>query len=186
MQIQVKILDISKEVWNKTSKGGYGKTTVQFQGDKGPQQRNFVSYDEIYKDVRAMKVGATYEVRIEKEGDYWNWKEIKEIAGSDVINNPPKTTNERASSSGNSWDERLKFDKEKQILIVRQSQLTNAIAALGPGKSLREYYDFADGLVSYVNYGNPNKDVGQEASDSETPVLKGRGRPRKEAVDDIE
>lgn len=181
MQIQVKIVEVGKEQWTKTSKGGYGKIAVKFIGDKGEQSRNFVSYDaSIYQEVKKLEVGATYDVRIEKEGDFWNWKEIKKISDADAAQTLT-TPSKGGTSSGSNWDERLKFDREKQILIVRQSQVTNAITALGSGRSAEDYCEFADKLVHYVNTGEyPLIEVNEPSQEDNSPK---RGRPRKEVAD---
>lgn len=178
MNITVKILNVSKEEWQKTSKGGYGSISVTFSGDKGEQTRKFQSFNaDLYRQVKALEVGSTYEVRIEKEGDFWNWKEINKVEGAAA----PAPGKAQATGTGSNWDERLKFDKEKQILIVRQSQVTNAVAALGGGRSAAEYCSFAEKLVNYVNTGEiPEFDSNEVDIPEEVESGPKRGRPRKD------
>lgn len=182
MEIIVKILEIGKEEWIKNAKGGYGKVSVQYSGDKGEQSRNFVSYDtDIYQQVKKLKVGASYEVTIEKEGNFWNWKRIVEVSG---VSEPSTGTTRKETPTGSNWDARLQFDREKQILIIRQSMVAAAVDTLGHGADPDTVLTLAEIYVNYVLHG-PDADIPRavegdisEAPQQEEAPKRGPGRPR--------
>lgn len=182
MNITVKILDVSKEQWTKTAKGGYGSITVTFSGDKGEQSKKFQSFTaDIYRQVKALEVGSTYEVRIEKEGDYWNWKEVTKVEGAA----PDKKAEApaRTTSTGANWDERLKFDKEKQILIIRQSCLSSSVESFKahdqpPAEAIiARAATFEDYVLNGYDGGVVEEDIPAEVEGAPR-----KGRPRKEPV----
>ena len=185
MEITVKILEIGKAEWIKNAKGGYEKVSVRYSGDKGEQARNFVSYDaDIYSQVKKLTVGSTYEVTIEKEGNYWNWKKIVEVSpgGSPSVSNAGRPGG-TSTNSGTNWDARLQFDREKQILIIRQSSFERAVEILGPGQDFIKYVETAEAVADYVQHGLdadiPREVEGdvEQVQEVEAPK-RGPGRPR--------
>lgn len=178
MEITVKILEIGKAEWIKNAKGGYEKVSVRYSGDKGEQSRNFVSYDaDIYSQVKKLTVGSTYEVTIEKEGNFWNWKKIVEATAS------APSAAKGPTRSGTDWDARLQFDREKQILIIRQSMVAAAVDTLGHGADPDSVLTLAEIYVNYVLHG-PDSDIPREVEgdveqeqEVEAPK-RGPGRPR--------
>jgi hypothetical protein len=85
---------------------------------------------EIFKKVQEM-IGQTVEVESVKDGDYWNWKSVSttESAGTSGAVSSPTPATRVTGSNYETREERAK----RQVLIVKQSSLSAAVATLTPG-----------------------------------------------------
>ena len=170
--MQITVISVTQPEWKSKGKAKWQEVTLSYKSDKGDKEKKFLSFNEIYKDVASMQAGETYEVRLQKDGDYWQWVAVEKIEGQVA---PTKATG--GGNSGNSWvdrialdRERFEFEKDKQILIIRQSMIASATTLGGPNASPNDVIEMADVFVNYVLNGLPEK--------------KKPGRPKK--VDDVE
>lgn len=107
------------------NKGKYNQLLVKYQSDGKDSERKIMSFTfkEVYETLKTAQAGDAFDVKLEKDGKYWNWVEVKPL-GREAV--------EASSSSKKpvgTWEtaEERAF---KQICIVRQSSLSNAIAYL--------------------------------------------------------
>lgn len=108
-----------------TKQGEKAKCEVTYLRDGKKQSRKLVGFTAEQAKVvefflSEANKGATYEVKLEKDGEYYNWVGIKD---SDV----KPGSSYKANAGGKTFEtpaERV----NRQILIVRQSSLTSAIA----------------------------------------------------------
>lgn len=92
-----------------------------------------------------------YEVKVKKDGKYWNWVGIQESDADEFDDAPKSRTYDKAKpSSGTDWAaknkldaDRFEFEKAKQDLIIRQSCIGYAIQAIGPGADMSRYLQLA-------------------------------------------
>lgn len=134
MQIQINLISAtSAQVPGKK----YKQIEVAYKNDKGEiKGKKFADFGvKSGLDVLlGAKAGDTLNVEILKEGEYWNWKEISKGDGSAPAS--PLAPKAGGYSSVPSRDFESKTERAaRQVLIVRQSCLSTAVAALATGKA---------------------------------------------------
>lgn len=153
--MQITVISVSSPETRTKGKNKWQEITLAYKSDKGDKEKKFPSYVDIYEKIKELEAGATYDVRLEKDGDYWQWVAIEKVEGAAA----PKG---RASAGGTDWAaktaldrERFEFDKEKQVLIIRQSMVAvaQAIAVEQGDSSVESVIDIAEKLVDYVQNG---------------------------------
>lgn len=165
----ITVLEVGKAASKSKGKSKWYEVSVKYDSDKGEKEKKFLSFDaDQYKLSKELEEGKSYEVSIEKDGDYWKWTAVKEIEAKVSKNESSPDVPAKSSSSNNPWVERnaldaakFEFEKYKQILIVRQSQITNAIEfAINSSKDVtkEDVAEIADFFVNYV-YNGIQKDA---------------------------
>lgn len=93
------------------------------------------SYPEVFNTLSKAEKGENYEVTLKKEGEYWNWVDVSLSTGEPAVKKPATTETPTRVTGGGTWEtkeERL----QRQIYIIRQSCLSNAITALAAGEAV--------------------------------------------------
>lgn len=115
--MQIEILNVVVD-----SKGKYQEAQLAYKDRDGKVQgKKIVSFKfpEVFEILKNAKEGEKYEIKPIKEGNFWNWAEAVKFEASQtavVSKATPKSTYETP-------EERA----VKQIYIVRQSSISNAI-----------------------------------------------------------
>lgn len=104
--------------------GKYSQLLVKYQADGKNQERKVMSftYKDVYNLLKTGQEGDAFDIKLEKGEKYWNWVEAKP-AGKGEVGMPSASL---GSGKGGNWEtpeERAK----KQVYIVRQSSISNAI-----------------------------------------------------------
>lgn len=124
MNINIKVLEVSKPEWKAKGKSKWQEVVVKFDSDKGEQSRKIQSFNkEIYEQVTGMKAGRYYDVEIRKEGDFWNWVSVEEGKAPESASTPSRGSYQASA-------DRVP-DRERQEMIIRQSCIGYAISFLG-------------------------------------------------------
>jgi len=154
--MQITVISVSSPETKTKGKNKWQEVTLAYKSDKGDKEKKFPSYVDIYETIRTLEDGCTYEVRLQKDGDYWQWVGVEKIEGAAKA----ASTGGKSSSGGNDWAaktqldrERFEFDKEKQILIIRQSSLASAVSlttSLGGDLSEERIVGLAEYFTNYV------------------------------------
>ncbi len=118
--------------------------------DKGKQFKkkvmDFVNKD-IYNLMKNVTVGEQFEVAIEKDDNgYWQWKTVTKVDGKSAA-----SVGSVAASTTRSTYETPEERAHRQVLIVRQSCLAQAIATGTVGMSLEDITDRAEQYEAWVN-----------------------------------
>jgi hypothetical protein len=108
----------------------------------------------LAEGLRGLKPGDPFVMVMEKNGQYWEVKEVskgspKPAEPSSHVAAPASTASTGRASTYETAEERAK----KQVFIIRQSSLSNALAYFALGKkavSLDEVLDVATALEEYV------------------------------------
>jgi hypothetical protein len=129
MQTTIKSVDVE---WVGSGAKKYGKAKVTHVGDKGEKTQYLVSFKnpEVFKKVQEL-VGQTVEVDLKKDGDFWQWVSIQ----GTTANSSGPTANATAPVSrvsGSNYETKEER-AARQVLIVKQSSLSAAVATLTPG-----------------------------------------------------
>lgn len=151
--MEIKVISISDPVSKSKGKGKWNEFELEYSTAQGSKKRIFRSFDDIYNTVKAFKIGASYDVKVVKEGDYWKWTGAEELPEGAA----PSVGTPARSGGGTDWNaknaldrERFEFDKEKQPLIVRQSMVAAAVASLPQGSSIEDVLSRAQEFVDFV------------------------------------
>lgn len=142
---------------NKVPGKKYTALEVAYKNDRGEiKGRKVLSFSvkkglDLLKDARE---GDMLDIELVKDGEYWNWVGVAKADGSQ-----PATTAStvgKTYSSGGSDRESKEERAARQVLIVRQSCLSTAVALYAIGKvvpAVQDVIDVAKYLEQFV-FGN--------------------------------
>jgi len=124
-----------------TANGGYQKLTVTFKNlDSGKVEvKSIMSFasPDVYNRLKDAVQNETFQIEQEKRPGkdqklYWTWTAIHRDDGA--VPAPVGTPTAAAGKPQGTWDvknqldrERFDFEKDKQVRIIRQSCLSNAV-----------------------------------------------------------
>lgn len=154
MNLEIRIKSITDE-----SKGKYNQLNVGYLDINSGQEHTYKLMSFVNKDaytlLKAAKADDEFNVTCNKnDKGYWTWEEVT-VLGSQVkttkVNTTPRSTYETP-------EERAK----KQLYIVRQSSITNAIALLGAKAKVDAVLETAKQFEAYV-FGLNDEQVSFEA-----------------------
>lgn len=146
--INIEIVDVTvEEVARPSGKGSYEKATVAFKNSEGKLEAKTLmdwASKEIWPSIVAAKKGDTFSIeRTKNDKGYWDWVGIARqempVAPSNPTKAPAKPTYETPEERAH-----------RQVLIVRQSSVSNAVALLGPKAKVEEVLKVADTFYNYV------------------------------------
>ncbi|HET8689565.1 MAG TPA: hypothetical protein VFM18_23390 [Methanosarcina sp.] len=178
--MRIKIINVDIEsVQGRTT---YEKAEVLYEAFGKKDTKNIVSFSnpEVFKTIKDSKKGDEFEVTVTKDKNGYNqWSSIGPVgssqpasAASNGADNKPKSA---GSLGGRDYESKEERDR-RQVLIVRQSSLTNAIAVLTTGsktppdpeavkKLAQEFVDFvfqADTSFSNVDLFTQDNDLDKD------------------------
>jgi hypothetical protein len=167
-QITIKVIDV--EVGNGTTKTNKPYEfldltfkNLSFEGKAETKKIMPFGSKEVFNTLKTAQKGSVYTVVREKSADgFWNWIGI--VEGEETIetatNQPVKqSTAATVRSSFETPDERA----QKQLYIIRQSSLTNAVNTAVAGIDPAQVKGIADEYIDFVLNGN------QQVVDDDVP-----------------
>ena len=121
--MQIEVLSVSVE-----DKGKYKSMEVAYKGSDGKatskKMVSFGAQEAAYKALSNAKQGDVFQVQSEKnDKGYWDWIGIESGAGTTSVTAAKRGGNATPQSTYETAEERA----NKQVLIVRQSSLSNAV-----------------------------------------------------------
>ena len=79
--MQIQVISCSKPEWKeKPPKAKWQEVTLTYSAGGKTTAKKFLSFDPIFSKVKEMEDGEQYDVTMEKEGEYWKWKEVVKMA----------------------------------------------------------------------------------------------------------
>lgn len=134
MQTTIKSVDVE---WVGSGAKKYGKAAVRHDAGRGEKTQYLVSFKnpEVFKKVQEM-VGQQVDVEMKKDGDFWQWVSITANgadAGQHTTSGSASTGTGTATRVTGSNHETKEERAARQVLIVKQSSLSNAVAVLSVG-----------------------------------------------------
>jgi len=168
MAMNVEVLSVSVE-----DKGKYKMAEVAYKGGDGKvTSKKLMSFNhpEVFKTFADAKQGNVFTVESEKnDKGYWDWISAS-IGGAMQKSAPSVSGNPSPKSTYETADERA----NRQVLIVRQSSLSNAVEFLGLNNkkipSVQEVVEVAKYFESYV-FGKQDTPEKEPFEDLESDVL---------------
>lgn len=168
--MQIEVLSVSVE-----DKGKYKMMEVAYKGGDGKvtskKVMSFGAAADVFSKLSSAKQGDSFEIKSEKnEKGYWDWISIGPVGSGGAVaaakpagNASPKSTYETSEERAN-----------RQVLIVRQSSLSNAVdyLALNTKKvpSVQEVVEVAKFFESYV-FGRQDTPADPSMDSLESDVL---------------
>lgn len=139
MNLEIRVKGIEDE-----SKGKYNQLTIDYVDVGSGKEHTYKLMSFVNKDayllLKSAKIGDTFFVVTNKnDKGYWQWDQVSREAMQPKANVSPRSTYETP-------EERA----QKQIYIVRQSSLTNAIALLGSKAKVDHVISVARQFEQYV------------------------------------
>lgn len=155
-------IEMDKNI-TKQNGGSYKGTSLLYRDESGnAKEQNF--HNNVLKFNPAVKsalqdliTGDMFTMVKEKEGEFWNVKSITKNAGNSGVNGEVNVTAAvskvtPASKGGSTW-ETAEERARKQVLIVRQSSLSSAVAYAATKKvppTVEEILEVAKAFEGYV------------------------------------
>jgi len=175
MKFQIEVINVQSST--KPAKNGtYTQLDVAYKRVdtgkiEGKKVMSFVNKD-IFNLFSKATTGQVYDINTEKVGEYWQWTEASLSSGGTSVGQEASAKSFSASPAPKSTYETAEERAKRQILIVRQSSLAQAvdILSVNPGKEklqLSDVLDLADRLVGWVfeTPPPPSMDIGEMDSD---------------------
>ena len=138
--MQITVIDVGQPNTHSTKNGrSYQSMEVTYKNDSGQvQSKKLMSFSnpDVFKQAKEWQKGDTVDVNTQKDDNgYWQWISI----GADAIAQATSTTsNAKPTTRVTGSNYETKEERAlRQLMIVRQSSLSNAVATLAThGKAL--------------------------------------------------
>lgn len=171
----VNIIDIGQEVSHKTAKGGYTSIEVTYKDNNNKvANKKLMSFGnaEVYKVFKNAKKGDVLEVTsVKDDNGYWQWQGVSTGQAAPTTSSGTTKTGSTGSSNYESREER----QARQVLIVKQSSLSNAVASLktdkgvvDPNKAIEVAQQYTDWVMG-LGVDNIPKDSLEQEFDNDVP-----------------
>lgn len=139
MQVNIKVISV-ENTFVPTTQGGYNKLEVSYKDleknkVEGKMIMSFGLTADVYKALADAKANDTFQITSEKKPgkdgkEYWTWlKAVQAAPGTMTETSKPSVGNAAPKSNYETPEERAK----KQVYIVKQSSLSNAVQLLSIG-----------------------------------------------------
>lgn len=129
--MQITVQEVTYE-YVKKGTGGYGKLAVVHTSNGKNSTKTLMSFTNplVFNTLKDATSGSSWEVEVKKNGEYWDWVAVKPTGSEPAAaKNPLPAQGKVLGSTYETPEER----KQRQLLIVRQSSISNAIETLSPG-----------------------------------------------------
>ena len=170
--MQITVIDVGTPATKTASTGRqYQEIELMFKDDTGkPNTKKIMSFNQdLYRSVQGLQRGAVISVERKKNDKtgYWDW--ISFYTGDSRVAQPESKAASPATRVTGSNYETKEERAARQVMIVRQSSISSAVAALGVGGKTpvdaQQVIDYAKRLESYV-LGMPTQDNNKVDFDS--------------------
>jgi|SRR5687768_2376459 len=145
----------------KNGGGSYKGTRLTYRDPDGSIKEkclhsNALKYNPTLKNqLSELKAGDDITMVLEKEGDFWN---LKEVVKGGIPDNPPAANGGNGKANGANTSPRSTYETpeeraRRQVLIVRQSSVSSAIAysaTLKTALSIAEVLKVAEQINAFV------------------------------------
>lgn len=124
MQINIVVKANSGIESVKKGTRSYKTLAITYEKDGKEETKKLVDFNnkDAFEAATALSPGQVARVTIEKQGDYWQWTAVEVLGSADVAAKAAPAG--RTSSTYETAEERAK----KQVYIVRQSSISNALS----------------------------------------------------------
>lgn len=158
--MRIKVLSVGEETSKKSTKGFYKVFNLSYLTDGKSRSKDIPNFDKAtYETLKNSHEGDEFDVTLVKNGEFTNWGGVEKAVASSNSESSTSGGATRRSSTYETSEERA----ARQVFIIRQSSLSNAIATLstcvGEAVDPQEVIVLAEQYTQYVLNG-PEKDAG--------------------------
>lgn len=145
--MRITILEVGSPESKVSAKGtAYSQLPVKYEADGKNQSRKFMSFDKAAYAVLSKAVaGESYEVDLKKNGEYWDWVKVTKVDGEAAQAAKPSGS---SGSKGGNW-ETPEERARRQVYIMRQNALTNAVAFCDNGATVNDVLRVAEQFAAW-------------------------------------
>lgn len=146
--MRIKITDVAVE-WTEKGKSKYGKATVSYSYNGEPRTQNIMSFanPSVFKKVQEL-TGQEVEVTLTKnDKGYTEWSAVDTLSARNTA--APAEGSNTVRVPDNRFETREER-AQRQVYIIRQSSIANAVALLGPKADTEEVLKTAQTFVDFV------------------------------------
>jgi len=163
--MQITVIDVVQETLAAKNGRTFQQLVVSYKNDKGmAQAKKLVSFanPDLFKAAKTWLKDQVYNVKTVKNDKtgYWDWVSLEGDNQVAETKSAPSATRVTGSNY-ETKEERA----ARQIYIVRQSSITNAVALLGPGKSVSDVLNVAKQFEDFVFAKSEGVDAINELAD---------------------
>jgi len=157
-QIQIEVVSVGAPQTIPTSNGrSYQAIEIAYKKDGKIEGKKIMSFSNpaVFKAVQNLTQGTIAYVTTEKnDKGYWQWEAVNTDAASAA--SAPVQTQSSGSTAGNTKSfsnyETKEERQQRQVMIVRQSSLSNAVATLAVGSKAVKPEDVIAVAKQYETY----------------------------------
>lgn len=153
--MMIKIISVEEPQFNKTARGGYNSIEVvyinkSFQDKVEKRKIMDFTNKEVYKIIASAKKDDIFSISREKdEKGFWQWVDIS----TDIQTQPAKQeAPSKATPAPKSTYETPEERAKKQVYIVKQSSITNAIEYLNHNKKNYNVEDILETAQMFIDF----------------------------------
>ena len=149
--MQITVIDVVQETLAAKNGRTFQQLVVSYKNDKGMSQaKKLVSFSnpDLFKSAKSWLKDQVYNVKTvknEKTG-YWDWVGLE---GEQAVAETKSSASTGTRVTGSNYETKEER-AARQVYIVRQSSITNAVALLGAGKSVSEVLNVAKQFEDFV------------------------------------
>lgn len=171
--MQVRIVNVEVE-WGGKPPKKWGKAIVSYDYNGNARKQNVMSFSnpEVFKKVQEL-VGQTVDVEVGKnDKDFTEWRSISVSGASVPSGTVPGSTTSATRVSGSNYETKEER-AARQVLIVKQSSLSAAVATLtvNAGKDKLQVEDVMKLAQEYTDwvFSKENDESGFDTMDNDIP-----------------
>lgn len=147
--MRIEVINVSTKTKEKT----YYFIEINYKDQNGKvSARKLMSFKfpEVFELLANAVKGEYYEIGLKKEGAYWNWETAEKVDGSAVEVPAERVNTGKTKFSGGEWETREERNR-RQVLIVRQNCISNAVAFVGSAGTIEEVINAASDFENWIN-----------------------------------
>lgn len=161
----ITVQEVTNEFVSK-GKNGYNKLTVVYSSNGKNSTKMLMSFTNpaVFATMKDATSGSNWEVDVKKNGEYWEWVAVKPAGGeaTPAANKAAPAAGRVVGSNYETPEER----KQRQLYIIKQSSISNAIETLAPGSKTPLNPDDVIKLAQrYVDWVYGTQDLFEQPSD---------------------
>ena len=124
--MRIKVLQVGPIEQKQGPKAAYSVFKLDYEADGRVGSRNIMEFSrDAFKALRDAAVGSFWDVVVEKNGKYYDWKGVTKADGASAASGEART----APSGGGNWKGESPEERAaKQVYIIRQSSIASAVA----------------------------------------------------------
>ena len=129
--MRIKVLSVGEETSKKSTKGFYKVFNLSYLTDGKSRSKDIPNFDKAtYETLKNSHEGDEFDITLVKNGDFTNWGGVEKAVASSSSSGSTSGETGSASKRASTY-ESSEERAARQVYIIRQSSIANAITTLG-------------------------------------------------------